>query len=148
MEFSIKDFNALTTKELFEIYKLRSEVFIVEQNCAYQDVDDKDLSALHVMLFSGPELAGYSRILPPGISYSEPSIGRVALRKKFRNKGSGKVLMKQSLNKTLELFKNQNIVISAQSYLIKFYNGLGFVQEGEEYLEDDIPHVQMRYKQH
>ncbi len=146
MEFTIKNFASLSTKELFEIYKLRSEVFIVEQNCAYQDVDEKDLSSFHVMMFEGNQLIGYTRILPPGISYKEAAIGRVALRQECRKNGSGKTLMKYSINKTLELFKDQSVVISAQSYLIKFYTELGFLQEDKEYLEDDIPHVKMRFK--
>lgn len=145
MHFTFKEFSALSTTELFEIYKLRSEVFIVEQTCAYQDVDDKDLSAFHVMLFEKDQLIGYTRILPPGISYTEPSIGRVVLKKEFRTQGTGKLLMKQSIKQSLELFHNQIIVISAQSYLLTFYTGLGFSKEGEEYLEDDIPHVKMKY---
>ena len=146
MHFTLKEFSALSTTELFEIYKLRSEVFVVEQNCAYQDVDDKDLSAFHLMLFEDDQLAGYTRILPPTVSYTEPSIGRVAVKKEFRTQGTGKILMKQSIKQSLELFNNQNIVISAQSYLLKFYTELGFTREGEEYLEDDIPHVKMKYK--
>ena len=148
MEFVVKDFNALSVKELFEIYKLRSEVFIVEQNCAYQDVDDKDLSSLHLMLYKEEELIGYCRILPPGISYKESSIGRVAVKESQRKLGAGKFLMKYSISKTLELFKDQDIVISAQSYLLKFYSDLGFSPEGKGYLEDNIPHIKMRHKSH
>jgi len=146
MEFILKEFIALSARELFEIYRLRSEVFVVEQNCVYRDIDDKDLSSLHVMLLNNQELIGYCRILPPGSSYKEPSIGRVAVIKTSRGNGSGKLLMKHSLNKTMELFDNQDIVISAQSYLRQFYTELGFTAEGEEYLEDDIPHIKMRHK--
>lgn len=145
MDFSVKPFNDLTVKELFEIYKLRSEVFVVEQNCAYQDVDDKDLKAFHVMLWQGTQLSAYCRILPAGISYSQPSIGRVAVASTFRKQNLGKALMKYSIHKTLELFNNQEIVISAQTYLIPFYTHLGFKSEGERYPEDDIPHIKMRY---
>jgi len=143
MNFIIKEFSSLSTKELFEIYKLRSEVFVVEQNCAYQDVDDKDLSAIHVMMYDSEILVGYSRILPPSVSYKEPSIGRVVLKKEFRSKGLGKILMKQTINKTQELFRNQPIVISAQTYLLKFYSELSFNSIGDPYLEDDIPHIKM-----
>ena len=144
MDFVIKEFKSLSAEELFEIYKLRNEIFIVEQNCAYQDVDEKDLTAVHVMMFDNGQLCGYSRILRPSVSYTEPPIGRVALKKIKRNNGSGKVLMQQSINKTLELFTDQDIVISAQSYLLTFYTGLGFSPEGKEYFEDNIPHIKMR----
>src|SRR6185369_13467032 len=112
MHFSVKQFEQLSTKELFEIYKLRSKVFVVEQNCVYQDIDEKDTTAFHVLMLDNHLLLGYSRILPPGISYKEPSIGRVVVDKEFRGKESGKSLMKYSLNKTLELYKDQDIVIS------------------------------------
>lgn len=148
MEFLIKEFNSLTTKQLFEIYKLRSEVFIVEQNCAYQDIDDMDASANHVMLFEKDVLAAYARILPPGISYKEPAIGRVVVKKNFRGKDLGKLLMQQCIDQLQDTYKNSDIVISAQSYLLKFYSDLGFKTEGKEYLEDDIPHTKMRLNSH
>jgi ElaA protein len=144
MEFFIEEFNALTAKQLFEIYKLRSEVFIVEQNCAYQDIDDMDASAKHVMLFDKDVLAAYARILPPGISYKEPAIGRVVVKKTFRGKDLGKLLMQQCIDQLQDTYTNSEIVISAQSYLLKFYSDLGFKAEGKEYLEDDIPHTKMR----
>jgi ElaA protein len=146
MDFVSKSFNALSPKELFNIYRLRSEVFVVEQNCAYQDVDEKDLVAIHLMLANSEQLLAYCRILPPTISYKEPSIGRVVVAKEFRGDGLGKEIMKQSLKISLELFENQDIVISAQTYLTKFYKDLGFEPEGEGYLEDDIPHIKMRLK--
>ena len=146
MEFIVKEFNSLSVKQLFEIYKLRSEIFIVEQTCAYQDVDDLDLISFHFMIFNNDELAAYARILPPGIAHVEPAIGRVVVKKSFRGKDLGKLLMQQCIDKTLDLYKNQDIVISAQSYLIKFYTDLGFKKEGHGYLEDNIPHTQMRLK--
>src|SRR5688500_18069611 len=97
MDFTIKKFSQLSTRELFEVYKLRSQVFVVEQNCVYQDVDDKDLEAAHVLFYDKHILIGYSRILPPLATYKEPSIGRVVLAKEFRGNGFGKILMKQSL---------------------------------------------------
>jgi ElaA protein len=145
MEFLIKEFNSLSTNQLFEIYKLRSEVFIVEQNCAYQDIDAMDLSAKHVMLFDNGTLAAYARILPPGISYKEePAIGRVVVKKTFRGKDLGKLLMQQCIDKIQDTYSNSDIIISAQSYLLRFYSDLGFKAEGKEYLEDDIPHTKMR----
>jgi ElaA protein len=119
-------------------------VFIVEQNCAYQDIDDMDASAKHVMLFDKDVLAAYARILPPGISYKEPAIGRVVVKKTFRGKDLGKLLMKQCIDQLQDTYTNSEIVISAQSYLLKFYSDLGFKAEGKEYLEDDIPHTKMR----
>jgi len=146
MQFVALQFIHLTGRELFEIYKLRSAVFVVEQNCAYQDVDDKDILAHHLMLYDETQLVGYCRILPPTVSYNQPSIGRVCVAQARRKNGTGKLLMKKAINETLELFDNQDIVIFAQYYLFKFYTDLGFKQEGKEYLEDDISHVQMRYK--
>lgn len=146
MGFLLRAFNDLSNLQLFQIYQLRSMVFVVEQNCPYQDVDDKDLQALHLMLYENNLLAGYCRILPPGLSYQEPSIGRVVVHQDFRRKKIGEKMMKQSLNITMDLFKNQDVVISAQTYLTKFYKDLGFQEEGEGYLEDDIPHIKMRYK--
>lgn len=146
MHFILKPFGQLTVQQLFEIYKLRSAVFVVEQNCAYQDIDDKDLEAFHLLMLSDDDvLAGYCRILSPGVSYKEPAIGRVVVDENFRGTNYGKLLMKQSINETLKLFTNQAIVISAQLYLLRFYTELGFIAEGEEYDEDEIPHIKMRY---
>lgn len=144
MEFILKDFKDLTALQLFEIYHLRSEVFIVEQNCAYQDVDDTDKVSKHLLLMSSETLAAYARIIPPGVSYKQASIGRVVVKKNFRGKDLGKILMKKCLEEMAVLYPKQEIVISAQSYLLKFYTELGFKAEGEEYLEDNIPHTKMR----
>lgn len=146
MEIILKEFKDLSNAQLFEIYKLRSEVFIVEQNCAYQDVDDIDQRAAHFLISEAATLAAYARIIPPGISYKEPSIGRVVVRKQFRGRDIGKLLMKECIKYMSTAFPKWEIVISAQSYLIKFYTELGFKAEGEEYLEDNIPHTKMRLK--
>lgn len=148
MNFQFKKFEELSLSELHDLFKLRNAVFVVEQNCPYQDVDDKDLESHHLFAYEGNSLIAYCRILPPGLSYQEPSIGRVCVDKAFRGQKIGELLMKQSVNRTLELFNNQDIVISAQSYLLAFYQSLGFTEEGESYLEDDIPHIQMRYRRH
>lgn len=146
MEFKLKTFGALTVDELFRIYALRCNVFVVEQNCAYQDPDEIDRSAFHVMVFDDNKaLLGYTRIVPPGIIYPEPAIGRVVVEKKTRGTGLGEMLMKFSINKTIELFQDQDILISAQAYLIGFYSRLGFITEGAGYDEDNIPHIKMRY---
>ena len=146
MNWTCKSFDELGPHELYAILQLRNEVFVVEQNCAYQDVDDKDLKAYHLLMLSDDnKLVGYSRILPPGLSHKEPAIGRVVVDENFRGNASGKLLMQQSIHETLKLFKDQSIVISAQVYLLKFYTDLGFKPEGEQYPEDEIPHIKMRY---
>lgn len=146
MQFVLKQLLQLSIQELFEVYKLRNNVFVVEQNCAYQDVDDKDQKAYHVLLLSDEGvLFGYSRILPPGVSYQQPSIGRVAIAKNHRGKKLGAGLMKYSISKTLELFDGQSIAISAQEYLTGFYTQLGFKTVGGVYDEDGIPHIKMVY---
>lgn len=146
MEFILKEFKDLTTLQLFEIYNLRSEVFIVEQNCAYQDVDATDKVSKHLLLMEAETLAAYARIIPQGVSYKQASIGRVVVKKTSRGKDLGKILMKQCLKEMIALYPKQEVVISAQSYLLKFYTDLGFIAEGEEYLEDGIPHTKMRAK--
>ena len=146
MQISLIEFSELTVNQLYEIYKLRNEVFIVEQNCAYQDVDHKDLKSRHLLLTIENILVAYARIIPPGISNKEPAIGRVVVKKEFRGNNYAKILMKSCLDYTIQLFKNQDIILSAQTYLIKFYSDLGFKIEGNEYLEDDIPHIKMRFK--
>jgi ElaA protein len=124
--------------------KARSEVFVVEQNCVYLDADDKDVHAYHLVLWNENEIAGYTRLLPPGISYDAMSIGRVLTTSQFRKHGLGKTLMQHSIQQCRLLFGDGNIIIGAQLYLKAFYSSFGFVQEGDEYLEDNIPHIHMR----
>ena len=142
--FKIKRFNELSTVELYSLLQLRSEVFVVEQNCVYQDVDGKDDNAIHVLGFLDNELASYSRIFDKGIYFEEASIGRVVVSPKHRDKKLGHDLMQVSIAAVKEHFKEHNITISAQEYLKKFYESHGFVQTSEMYLEDDIPHIQMK----
>ena len=144
--FKIKRFNELSTLELYSLLQLRSEVFVVEQNCVYQDVDGKDDNAIHVLGFLDNELASYSRIFDKGIYFEEASIGRVVVSPKLRDKKLGHDLMQVSIAAVKEHFKEHNITISAQEYLKKFYESHGFVQTSEMYLEDDIPHIQMKRK--
>ncbi len=146
MEFKCATINDLSSRELLACFRLRSDVFVVEQNCVYPDIDDKDLEAHHLLLLDSGKLMGYCRILPPGLSYKEPSVGRVVVKPSERGKNLGRELMKQSIHQTRELYQNQDIVISAQRYLEKFYTGLGFESEGEGYDEDGIPHIKMRLK--
>lgn len=141
--FICKSFQELSVDELYDILQLRSSVFVVEQCCAYQDMDDKDKKAHHLMLYDDGRLAGYARLLPQKISYDEVSIGRVANTQKYRSKGIGKMLMKEAVNECYRLFGKTVIKISAQVYAIAFYEKVGFKTLGNEYLEDGIPHIKM-----
>lgn len=147
LDIQIKTFHELTPLELYQILKLRCEVFIVEQNCPYLDEDDKDIQAMHIMGFYKGKLAAYTRILPPGLSYNEASIGRVVTHTDYRKFGFGKHIMLISIQMIQQHFQTEQIVISAQQYLEKFYQNLGFRTESDMYLEDDIPHIQMRYQE-
>lgn len=144
ISFKIKRFNELSTSELYSLLQLRSEVFVVEQNCVYQDVDGKDNKAIHVLGYLDTELAAYSRLFDKGIYFEEASIGRVVVSPKHRDKKLGHDLMQVSIGAVNEHFNQNNITISAQEYLKKFYASHGFVQTSEMYLEDDIPHIQMK----
>lgn len=145
MELSwiIKEFNDLCAAELYAIMQLRNEVFVVEQNCVYQDADDKDQASLHFCGWQGSKLVAYTRIIPPGISYAEASIGRVVTSPAYRKTGIGLILMEKSIKLTFSSFNCSQIKIGAQVYLTRFYSSLGFTQSSEEYLEDGIPHIEM-----
>ncbi len=146
MKWILKPFVDLTSRELYAILQLRSEVFIVEQNCPYQDCDNKDLNAFHLMGIQEGRLLAYSRLLAPGISYSESSIGRVVTSPSVRKTGIGKKLMTESIVQIRNIFKTDSIRIGAQLYLKKFYESFGFTQDGDTYLEDNIPHIHMLRK--
>lgn len=138
--------NELDTTMLYDILQLRQEVFIVEQDCPYLDADGKDQDSHHVIFYNESKLVAYTRLVPKGISYEDyVSIGRVLNHESARGKGIGKDLMNYSIKKCKELFPNDKIKISAQVYLLKFYQDLGFEETGERYLEDDIPHCGMIY---
>jgi ElaA protein len=139
-----KTFDELSTQELYQILKLRSEVFVVEQNCVYQDIDNKDQKALHLFGLLEGEIIAYSRLFKPGDYFEFSSIGRVVVAEKHRDKNFGHELIDQSIFEINNLFKVQNITISAQLYLKKFYESHGFVATSETYLEDDIPHIEMK----
>jgi ElaA protein len=138
-----KSFDELTTAELYAIIELRNRVFVVEQNCPYQDADYKDQKSFHLMGWKDDELAAYTRIIPQGISYNEASIGRVVTSPDHRGSGIGRQLMQRSIDKAFNQFHCTAIKIGAQVYLKQFYESLGFVQASEEYLEDGIPHIDM-----
>jgi ElaA protein len=138
-----KKFDALTPHELYAIIQLRNEVFVVEQDCVFQDADNKDQHCYHLMGWQQNILAAYSRILPPEISYSESSIGRIVTSPNARGNGIGRELVKQSIEELYILFGKIPIKIGAQMYLQKFYESFGFKQTSDIYLEDDIPHIEM-----
>ena len=139
----IKAFNELSTSELYEILKLRSEVFVLEQQCLYQDIDDKDQASHHLLCYIRGKLAGYTRLLPPGTSYTEASIGRVLIAPEFRGMRLGWQLMEKSILSIQSLFGTSEIRIGAQVYLKRFYNSLGFIETGAPYNEDGILHIEM-----
>jgi ElaA protein len=139
-------FNSLSVQELYDLLALRTAVFVVEQNCAYLELDGKDKLAIHVLGFdSNQELIATARILPQGISYSEVSIGRVTLAQEARGIGLGHELMKEIMNNIHFMYGTVPIRISAQKHLESFYATHQFVSTGKNYLEDDIPHVEMLY---
>lgn len=138
--YAFKDLSSLT---LHQIYKLRCEVFVVEQQCAYADVDDKDLQAWHLCCFDNEQVIAYARLLPPGVSYESCSIGRVVVNEAYRHQKLGRKLMEEAIHYCCQLFNADTITISAQHYLQAFYESLGFTSAGSVYLEDDIPHIKM-----
>jgi ElaA protein len=145
MNWTCKYFEELSLIELYEIGRLRQEVFVLEQNCPYVDFDGKDLYCYHLMGFDeNNRLVAYSRIVPKGISYDDYiSIGRVITSGLVRKSGLGRILMQESILACEKLFGKSDIKISAQTYLLKFYQSLDFESTGKEYLEDDIPHTEM-----
>lgn len=143
IEWAVKHFRELTTAELYSILRLRSEVFVVEQNCVYLDMDNKDFLCDHVMGWCGDRLLGYSRIVPPGISYAESAIGRIVSSPSARQLGIGRALLHRSIDALYTLHGKRDIRIGAQYYLKEFYESFGFVQTGEIYPEDGINHIEM-----
>lgn len=147
LQWVFKPFADLTNLELYAMLRLRSEVFVVEQNCVFLDMDDKDQHCHHLLGYKGDLLAAYTRIVPKGISYEEyASIGRVVTSPQARGEGRGKELMEESIKCLHELFGVVPIKIGAQLYLKKFYESLGFEQCGEVYDEDGIDHIPMLRK--
>lgn len=143
MNWIIKKFDDLAPVELYSILQLRNEVFVVEQNCVYQDADNKDKSCYHFMGWQDEKLVAYTRLVPPGISFAEPSIGRVVTSPAARGGGIGRELMERSMQQVTDLFGNTPVRIGAQLYLHKFYTSLGFQQTSAIYLEDNIEHIEM-----
>lgn len=139
----LKKFDDLSPQDLYSILQLRNEVFAIEQNCVYPDMDNKDQPSHHLMAWKNEKLIAYTRIIPPGIVYAEPSIGRVVTSPLVRGTGIGKELMKKSIEETYKLYGKTPIKIGAQLYLQKFYTDLGFRQTSDVYFEDGIKHIEM-----
>ncbi|MDB2330997.1 GNAT family N-acetyltransferase [Alteromonas sp.] len=139
-------FDELTTHQLFDVLKLRVDVFVVEQECAYPELDEKDRhpETRHLMGFSGQELVAYARLIPPGLSYESASIGRVVTAADYRRNGAGKALLKEAIHRCGAKWPHHNIEIGAQEYLLDFYQSFGFEASSPVYLEDGIPHLDMK----
>lgn len=145
MKWVLKHFKELEVDELYKILRLRNEVFIVEQNCPYQDCDNKDKDAYHLYLENDKRIVTYVRILKKGVSYKEASIGRVVCSIDYRGSGIAKECMEKAIEFIEEALGESNIRISAQEYAKGFYEKLGFKKVSDIYLEDDIPHIEMLY---
>lgn len=144
ISWTLKKFEELTVTELYEILRLRTEVFVVEQDCVFQDMDNRDQHCYHLLGRKGELLAAYTRIVPTGIAYDDaPSIGRVVTSPQARGEGLGRELMIQSIKELSRVYGESTIKIGAQLYLKKFYESLGFVQSSDIYDEDGIDHIEM-----
>lgn len=141
--WSLKSFHSLSPNELYDLLQMRQQVFVVEQTCPYRDLDGIDQLSLHLTGRKNNIIVAYSRIIPPGILYPEPSIGRVATHIEVRGTGIGRELFKRSMDECVKLFGHQPVKIMAQSYLKNFYESFGFQMQGEPFLEDNIPHIYM-----
>ncbi len=146
MDWYIKKFEQLSLDELYDILKMRSEIFVVEQECVYLDVDGKDKDVFHLFLKENNKILAYCRILPRGIAYEEASIGRVLVNRNFRKEKLGETLMTKAISYLKDVLKEKEIKIQAQAYLRSFYKKFGFQEISEEYLEDGIPHIDMKMK--
>lgn len=141
-----KKFNELTLEELYEILKLRSEVFVVEQKCIYNDIDGKDLTSSHIMIKENGKIKAYLRALQPGVSYEDASLGRVLVSPDARGKGYAKAIVTKGVEYILNNFNTTKITIGAQEYLKNFYSEIGFKPISEVYDEDGIPHLDMTFE--
>jgi len=143
MKIRVKTFDQLTINELHDLLQLRSEVFVVEQDCVYQDIDGKDRKALHIIGLKEDKIVAYTRCFKPGFYFEEAAIGRVVVDQAYRNFKFGHDIIKASVKAIKEYYHTETIKLSAQVYLTKFYESHGFKQIGEGYLEDGIPHIAM-----
>ena len=143
INWEVTAFKSLKVEKLYDIISLRQEIFIVEQDCPYIDADGIDTKCIHISGYHKKNLIAYSRIMPKGINYKEASIGRIITKKEYRGFGIGNKLVSISIDEIYKNYGNQPIRLSGQIYARDFYEKLGFVGEGKEYLEDGIPHISM-----
>ena len=143
VKWILKKFDDLAALELYSILQLRNEVFVVEQNCVFQDADNKDQFCWHLMGWDNDKLVAYSRIVPKDVSYDLPSIGRIVTSPAVRGNGTGRILMDESIKAIKKLFGDTAIKLGAQLYLKNFYESFGFMQSSDIYLEDGIQHIEM-----
>ena len=143
MNIEIKEFSQLSVNGLYALLKLRTDVFVVEQDCAYAELDDHDQSSFHILGFEENSLVAYARVVPPGAVYTQPSIGRVAVHKDFREKGYGRLIFEAAVSKASAVYPNQILKIQAQCYLEDFYKNFGFKTISEPYPDFGIWHVDM-----
>lgn len=146
MEWKIKKFDELDKMELYQIIKQRIDVFVVEQDCSYPELDGKDMDAHHLFAMDEGKVVAYTRILPPGAAFGEVSIGRVLVDMTYRGEGLGEELMRKTMEFVTDTMNEKSIRISAQEYLLEFYMSLGFEPVSDTYLEDGMPHVEMLFK--
>lgn len=146
MKIHARRFDQLTTPELYEILRCRTEVFVVEQNCVYQDMDEADKSSTHLFIEDCGRISAYLRVIDPGIKFPSASIGRVITMKPFRRQGLARTLMTEAIRLGLSL--SDSIEIEAQAYLRNFYKSLGFIEISDEFILDGLPHIRMRLDQH
>ncbi len=143
LQWLCKSFETLTNTQLYALLRLRSEVFVVEQNCVFLDLDNKDQTCHHLLGYDGDTLVAAARLLGPNTAYQQMSIGRVVSSPAYRGTGAGKLLMQEAINKCYELFGKSDIKIGAQLYLKTFYENFGFIQTSDVYDEDGIDHIEM-----
>ena len=140
-------FAELSPQEIHDLYRLRVDVFVVEQNCVFQDVDGVDPQCWHLLGYEGRDLVAYCRFVPPGVKFPEPSIGRVITARSVRRTGMGRVLMREAMQRAAALWPDQALRIGAQAHLERFYNEFGFTKSSEPYDEDGILHIEMEMTQ-
>lgn len=146
LQWHITTFADLRNTDLYDLLRLRQQVFVVEQRSLYVDPDGKDLEAIHMLCREGEELVACQRLLRPGLGYTESAIGRIVVCRTARGRGLGRELVRRGIAHNLELWPGHDIRINAQSYLCRFYENLGFIVDSDEYDEDGIPHVEMLYR--
>ncbi len=146
LDWTLAAWDDLSTRQLHDLLQLRSEVFVVEQNCVFQDIDGADPQALHLLGSHGGQLLAYARCFPPGVKFVEASIGRVVTRPAARGGGLGHVLIDQAVAAVTQQWGAQPIRIGAQARLVGYYSQHGFVDDGKPYVEDGIDHLEMRWQ--